>query len=162
MSNDLDRIDQAQRDLRIMLLDPATSLLPGDNFEIARLVNGRPRLMRAAGSMIAGIAPAAPLIGATNLLASQSGAMFTNTGAVAVVPLTLPVAALGLVYGFAVTDIDGIRVIAQAGQTIRVGATVSAAGGRIDATAIGSVVWLSAVSLTEWYAWGREGVWTAT
>src|SRR5262245_10818485 len=43
---------------------------------------------------------------------------FTNQGATAEVYLTLPVAAVGARYAFYCQDSDGIRIVAQSGDTI--------------------------------------------
>lgn len=87
---------------------------------------------------------------------------FTNEGAGAGVVFTLPPAAAGLTYTFIVQDVDGITVDADAGDTIRIGSSVSTAGGTINSIVIGSVVKLVAINATEWIAESMLGTWTFT
>lgn len=94
--------------------------------------------------------------------AAESGTTFTNEGATGRDDFTLPDAVAGLTYRFVVQDSDGIRVIAATGDTIRVGALVSGAAGRIDNATIGSVVELVAINATEWYATATVGTWVPT
>lgn len=96
------------------------------------------------------------------LTATQSGALFTNEGATGRADFTLPTALAGLEFNFYCQDTDGIRIIAAAGDTIRIGASVSAAAGRIDSTTIGSAVKLVAINATEWIAVTDSGTWTVT
>jgi hypothetical protein len=87
---------------------------------------------------------------------------FTNEGTTALVTFNLPTAAANLVYEFVVQDTDGIRVVANTGDTIRLAGSVSAAAGRIDSTTIGSTVRLLAINATEWVATAINGTWTVT
>lgn len=87
---------------------------------------------------------------------------FTNEGASARVDLTLPAASPGLRYTFKCNDTDGIRVIAAGTNTIRNAGTVSAAGGRVDSTTIGSVICLQAINTSEWWVVSLIGTWTVT
>lgn len=82
----------------------------------------------------------------------QSSNTFTNEGASAEVYLTLPPAAPGLFYEFVVQDVNGLRVNAGSGDTIRVGGSVSATAGYIRAETIGAAVILKAINATEWVA----------
>lgn len=104
------------------------------------------------------------VVKATNytLLTSDSEATFTNEGAAALVTFSLPTARVGLRYSFIIQDVDGIQVDAAAGDTIRIGASVSAAAGNINATVIGNTITLVAINATEWVALSREGTWTVT
>ncbi len=99
--------------------------------------------------------------GAT-LLAADSSKVYSNEGATAIDPFVLPAAAAGLNFTFIVQDADGIRVTAAAGDTIRIASAVSAAAGKIESTAIGSVVRLYAINATEWIAVYAVGTWTVT
>lgn len=101
-----------------------------------------------------------PLGGA--LSAGATGTIYSNEGAVAISPFTLPAAAAGLRYGFAVQDADGIRVTAGAGDTIQVASAVSAAAGNAAATATGSYLYLIALNATEWMALSVVGTWMVT
>lgn len=88
------------------------------------------------------------------------GKVFTNEGATAKVGFTLPPAAPGLEVAFLIQDVDGMRIVAGSGDTIRVAGTASAAAGYIEATAIGTAVRLRAVNATEWIAESHELTWT--
>lgn len=91
---------------------------------------------------------------------SEPRRVFTNEGATAQIVHTLPTATAGLTYTYIVQDTDGIRVDAATGDTLRIGGTVSATAGRIEAATIGDVVTLVAINATEWIGFGREGTWT--
>lgn len=98
-----------------------------------------------------------------NVTTAESRTAFTNEGATARQDFTLPAAAANLSYAFIVQDTDGVRVIAGAGDTIRIAASVSAAAGRIDSITIGDSVTLLAINSTEWIATSLVGAgWTAT
>lgn len=128
--------------------------------------NGNIRLRDNGGSSPAGFSGLKTVLeaktGAYTLLLLDSGKSFTNEGTAVRVDFTLPGAAAGLKYEFLVQDVDGIRVIAAAGDTIRNAAAVSAAAGRIDNAAIGSVVTLEAINATEWFVTSVVGTWTVT
>lgn len=94
------------------------------------------------------------------LVANESGAALTNEGATAANYHTLPTAAAGYRYTFVVQDADGMRVVANTDDTIRVIDKVTAAAGYIESTTIGSVVTLLAINATEWVATSIHGVWT--
>lgn len=97
------------------------------------------------------------------VLGVEYGTTFTNEGAAALVAFTLPGAALQTgPYTFIVQDADGIRVTAAAGDTIRLGSSVSAVAGRIDSVDIGSTVTIIAINATEWMATSIVGTWTVT
>lgn len=92
----------------------------------------------------------------------DEGVLLTNEGAAALVAFTLPTAEAGRTFRFYVQDADGIRVVAAAGDTIRVNGSVSAVAGRIDSTTVGSFIELMAVNATEWIAVASSGTWTVT
>jgi hypothetical protein len=96
------------------------------------------------------------------VLSADNGNTFTNEGAVAKIDFTLPAAAAGLVYTFIVQDFDGLRVVAAAGDTIRLANAVSGLAGNLDSTSVGSVVTLKAVNATEWIATATGGLWAVT
>lgn len=99
--------------------------------------------------------------GAPNALAAtESGAALTNEGTTAANYHTLPTSAAGYRYTFVVQDADGMRIVANTGDTIRVIDKVTAAAGYIESTTIGSVVTLLAINATEWVATSIHGVWT--
>lgn len=99
---------------------------------------------------------------AANVATFGSHAVFTNEGATARQDFNLPAAAAGLIYSFYCHDTDGVRVIAAAGDTIRIAGSVSAAAGRIDSTTIGSAVTLLAINAAEWVAIASLGTWSVT
>lgn len=100
-------------------------------------------------------------VGAPNVLtADESMKSLTNEGSAAKNYHTLPTAAANLEFEFIVQDADGLRVVAGAGDTIRIGNTVSAAAGYAEASSIGAALTLKAVNATEWFATSVVGTWT--
>ena len=91
--------------------------------------------------------------------ATESGTVFTNEGAAAMSTFTLPTAVAGYVYTWIVQDTDGITITAGAGDTIRWDTSVTATGGSISSTAIGSSITLVAINATEWVATEIVGTW---
>jgi hypothetical protein len=99
--------------------------------------------------------------GAPNLLAAiESRKLLTNEGATAEAYHTLPSAAAGIEFTFVCVDTDGIRIVANTGDTIRLGGAVSAAAGYVRAAVLGNSVTLLAVNATEWIATSIVGTWT--
>jgi hypothetical protein len=94
------------------------------------------------------------------LLATESRKLLTNEGATAEAYHTLPAAAAGIEFVFYCQDTDGIRVVANAGETIRIGANVSAAAGFVRSLTVGSALQLVAINATEWVAISVSGTWT--
>lgn len=86
--------------------------------------------------------------------------LLTNEGATAKNYYNLPSAASGLDIAFYVQDADGIRIVAAAGDTIRVAASVSSVAGYCEATTVGNYVRLVAINATEWVATSVVGTWT--
>lgn len=84
----------------------------------------------------------------TNLAADDCNRVNVNDGAAGQVTMNLPLAADGLVFPFLVTDASGFQLVAQVGETIRIGGLVSSGGGTCTSATIGS--WL--------LLWGRTGV----
>lgn len=95
-------------------------------------------------------------------VAANCNYVFTNEGTTAKRDFTLPTAVTGYSYTFVVQDSDGLRVVADTGNTIRIGSSVSASGGNIDSTTIGSTVTLVAINSTQWFAISTNGSWTVT
>jgi len=98
----------------------------------------------------------------TNIVATDSGKVYTNEGATSSVTFNLPSAAANLTYTFIVQDTDGLSVVANTGDTIRIAGSVSASAGNISNTTIGSSVALVAINATEWIAISVIGTWTVT
>jgi hypothetical protein len=101
-------------------------------------------------------------VGSPNLLlTTESRKLLTNEGAAAENYHTLPSAAAGMEFQFFCQDADGIRIVANTGDTIRIEASVSAAAGFIRSTVIGSGITLVAINATEWVAVNKPaGTWT--
>ena len=87
--------------------------------------------------------------------------VFTNESTTAESNLTLPtlVANNGLSYTFFCQDDTGIKITAQAGETIRLGASVTVSGGYVSSTTIGSSLTLIGLSQSVWYASSMVGAW---
>lgn len=94
------------------------------------------------------------------VLTTESNAHFTNEGASAKIVFNLPTAAANLKYTFCVQDADGIDVTANTGDTIRRDTSVTATGGTITSTSIGSCITIVAINATEWFATSIVGTWS--
>lgn len=112
--------------------------------------------------IIQGGAPPSPEPGGGTLTPADSGTTYTNAGASAITPFVLPEAASGLNFEFVVADADGIRVTAQAGDTLQVSSAVSASGGKAESTVVGSVLALLAIDTSQWVARSAVGTWVVT
>lgn len=93
---------------------------------------------------------------------SDSGKVYTNEGATGEIVFNLPTAAANLFYTFVVQDSDGVEVVANTGDTIRLAGSVSASAGKIESATIGSSVTIIAINATEWVAMALMGSWTVT
>jgi hypothetical protein len=91
-----------------------------------------------------------------------SGTTYSNSGATAITPFVLSSAVPGTEYTFVVEDSDGIRVTANASDTITIGPTTSISGGKIESTTVGSVVHIKCLHSNAWYAISSTGTWTVT
>lgn len=99
--------------------------------------------------------------GSPNLLtAAETNGIFTNEGATAEAYNVLPTAAANLIYTFVVLDTDGLRVVANTGDTIRDAATESATAGYIRSSTIGDAITLAALNDTQWVVISKIGTWT--
>ena len=95
-----------------------------------------------------------------NILTSgESKKTITNEDTAAINYNTLPAASVGLQYSFVVEDALGIRITANTGDTIRIGAAVTAAGGYIESTTVGASITLTAINNTEWIATSMVEAW---
>lgn len=94
------------------------------------------------------------------LTAADSGGVYTNIGATSLVVITLPAAAAGIEFTFYVTDTDGIRVTAAAGDFILTNTGASSSGGTATNTSPYSALTLRAVSSDSWVATCYTGTWT--
>jgi len=85
----------------------------------------------------------------------------TNAGATTLVTRTLETAANGVNYCFYVADTDGLKISANTGDDIRIAGTVTASGGYIRNSTIGSGVCLVAIDADHWVAINApNGTWT--
>lgn len=100
---------------------------------------------------------------ADTLTTAESGSAHTNTGAIAEVTLTLPVATVGLRYMFAVGAAQELRIDPNGSQTISLPSTgvPGAAGKYLVADAIGETVELVCYIAGNWAVRGYTGSWTA-
>lgn len=92
--------------------------------------------------------------------AANSGTHFDNTGAAGEVDFTLPAAASGLNYCFSVYAAQTLKVIANTGDKIAVGASNSATTGNITNNAVYGSVCLEAHGTGQWIASTATGAWT--
>ena len=107
------------------------------------------------GAILAGVLVEANTAGsgAPNVIAAnESGTVFTNEGVTAKNYHTPVTAAAGYQFTFIVQDADGLRVVANTSDTIRIGATVSSAAGYCESTTIGDSVTIVAINAVEWVA----------
>lgn len=86
------------------------------------------------------------------LAAADVGVIMTDAGSAALTAHMLPAAAAGKHFHFQVTTTNGIRVVAAAGDDIRVGNQISKAAGYVQATEIGASLDLYALDATHWAA----------
>lgn len=107
------------------------------------------------------VRPKTQAVSPYSLTAIESGKVFTNEGATSVVTFNLPSAVAGLDYTFIVQDGDGLTVTAASGDTIRVGAVVTATAGNAASTSQGSLIRLRCINDTEWIG-EIEGSWVLT
>lgn len=126
---------------------------------VVRITNGSTGIGKLLTSVL--VEPNTAGSGAPNVLAAtESGTLLTNEGSTAQNYHTLPTAAAGLCFEFLVQDADGLRVVANTGDTIRIAGSASAAAGYIQNSTIGGAIRLCAINATEWFATSYVGTWT--
>lgn len=89
-----------------------------------------------------------------------SNVTYTNQGAAGGTTLRLPTAAAGIRIECVIQAAQTLTVTAATGDTIRIGASVTAAGGSATCSTVGSSVSLRAINETEWVAVASVGSWT--
>lgn len=139
--------------------NPSDTGLARNAAAVVRVTNGSTGI----GSLLSSVLVEANTAGSGTpnaIAATESGTVFTNEGATAANYHTLPSAAAGYQFTFIVQDADGIRIVANTDDTIRVIDKVTAAAGYIESTTIGSTVTLVSINAVEWYAISINGVWT--
>jgi hypothetical protein len=100
---------------------------------------------------------------AVTLTEADSKTLLTNQGASALVEQPLPAAKAGLEFAAVVRDADGLKLIAAAGDKIRIGTDITPAAGYIQSTQIGDSILLKCLDDTEWVAIGApQGTWTVS
>ncbi len=96
----------------------------------------------------------------TVLTAVESRNVITNNGAGGARALTLPTAAAGIDFDFAVTVAQYLRINAAAGDQIQLSGTTSAVAGYIRSNVVGATVRLVAIDATTWMAIAINNTWT--
>lgn len=94
------------------------------------------------------------------LLSTESSTILTNEGATAENYHALVSAAAGYEFEFICQDSDGIRIVANTGDTIRDNEVVSTTAGYIRSAVVGSVIRLRAINATEWFVVYKSGHWS--
>jgi hypothetical protein len=92
----------------------------------------------------------------------DSGKLYTDEGSAGQIVVNLPAARPGLSYEFAIQAGNGFQINANGTDTIRDGATVSAAGGNIASVTAGDFCRLASINGSEWFAVPAVGTWTVT
>lgn len=99
--------------------------------------------------------------GTGTLTADDKQQFFTNDGVTsyARVGFNLPSAASGLSLSFGVVSSGNLTITAATADRIRVGSVVSASGGYMYSSGVGSTVELLAPNNDDWFATSTEGSW---
>lgn len=92
----------------------------------------------------------------------DSPAAISNEGAATLLTFNLPTAVADLEFWFYCQDADGLKVVAAAGDTIRIGADVSATAGNAETTQVGTVMHFKCLNATEWFCSLHAGTVTLT
>lgn len=96
-----------------------------------------------------------------SVLASDTFTEFDNIGASGAVTFTLPVPAVGLVFGFAVMAAYNLIVRAPGGSYLYLGTVPSSSGGTLTSSSVGSYVQIKCRSATVWIIQATTGTWAA-
>lgn len=91
---------------------------------------------------------------------AESGTVYTNEGAAEGATLTLPAAAPGQYVTCIIQAARALVVTAGAGDTIRLGGAVTAAGGSVTSAVVGATLVLLAINTSEWVATAVVGSWS--
>lgn len=94
-----------------------------------------------------------------SVLAADTGTVFTTTGASGTVIFTLPAGVTGYYYRFYIDATQTLEVLAPASNTIRLGGTISATAGNIQASVQGGSVTLLCIASNEYISLGYTGSW---
>ena len=100
-------------------------------------------------------------VGSPNVIVStEHGKTFINTGGGALTYHTLPAADTGIEFMFFNDITQGTRIVAAAGDTIRIGGSVSVAAGYVQTVEQNALVVLRAIDATRWIAIRIYGKWS--
>lgn len=131
---------------------------------IARIAAGDMQISGATaatiGALRAARVVAAEVTSPETIATTDSRKVITNEGAAGSVTYNLPAAAAGLEYIFIVQSTNNMVVTAAGGDTIRIAAGVSSAGGTATNGTIGGFLQIIAINGTEWIAGAVQGTWT--
>jgi hypothetical protein len=94
------------------------------------------------------------------VLVTETSRFFTNEGASGQIIFNLPAAFAGAEFTFYVQAAYNLRFVADTGDTIRLGSTVSKAAGYVESAVVGDCVRIKAINVTEWVAETWVGAWT--
>lgn len=97
------------------------------------------------------------------LTVSETGTWHTNTGASGAITFALPVATVGLRYGFAVGAAQELRIDPNGTETASLPSTgvPGAAGAYLTANAVGENVEIACLIAGNWSVLSYTGTWTA-
>lgn len=101
-----------------------------------------------------------PVTTSTAPTAADSHTIYSNEGDTDGATLLLPAAAAGLQFTALVHTAQTFTITAAAGDTLRLGSSVTAAAGSITSNVVGSAVTLWAINQTEWLASAVVGSWS--
>jgi hypothetical protein len=97
------------------------------------------------------------------LTTTETGTWHSNTGAAGTITIALPVATVGLRYGFVVGAAQQLRIDPNGTETISLPSSgvPGAAGKYLVADAVGETVDLACLVAGNWHVLGYTGTWTA-
>lgn len=120
---------------------------PEEFVDFVRDGNDAREVFRSSSSRIARVQT---VTASAVLVPSDCGKTFENTGAAGLVDLTLTALPVGFWFRLSVRAAQNLRATADAGETIREAATVSAAAGYIQSAVIGDVVLVEKDTAASW------------
>ena len=96
------------------------------------------------------------------LLATDSGSVVTNEGALATITVDLPATAKGLIFPVIIRAAQTLNLKAPAGSTIRNGSQISVSGGILSSNIVGNRATILGTSTSEWELDSMVGLWDLT
>lgn len=97
-----------------------------------------------------------------NVLAADSGKIFTTIGSSGEVDFTLPTNSSGLRYTFIVGVAHILKIIANTGSTLSLADSISATSGNMTSSTIYSSITMVSIVSNNWVALQSTGAWTVT